>query len=124
MNNIVKFNKNIVKLLLLAMTVTTVGMLKPQTVNAEVAAVTVRLTPSATGGRQVLSNLFDAVPSFGGGDVGWKSGEYRFIKLNRGSKVTIAGNYYYKDLFGRLQMGYFIKEKVNVPTNSYYLELK
>lgn len=50
MNNIVKFNKNIVKLLFLAMTVATVGMLKPQTVNAEVAAVTVRLTPSATGG--------------------------------------------------------------------------
>ena len=122
-NSITSFNKNILKLVVAALVVLSVGVFTSQKANAEVKAMTVRLSPSATGGRSAISNLMDAVPSFGG-DVGWKSGQYRTMKLNRGSTVTITGKYYYKLFLGRLQLGTLAKYNVKVPTNSYNLEIK
>ena len=75
---------------------------------ADIRDVTFHLDNSLAGStffhqNVIVSNLFDAVPSYNGPQQ-WRDFSTRRLRVNRGTTVQVSGVFYYRTIFGKINM--------------------
>ncbi|QWB90894.2 MAG: hypothetical protein HXL38_002845 [Candidatus Saccharimonas sp.] len=70
----------------------------------------------------IVSNLFDAVPSYNGPQQ-WRDFSTRRLRVNRGTTVQVSGVFYYRTIFGKINMGRFTRN-VYVPHDAVAVTVK